>query len=155
MQKFSFSLESVLKLREQQEQDAKLSLAEREGELSLSKNSLEEIKKGLNEFQAEEKESRKGNQSADALRQSVSWRHKFKVDISQKLSEIEQINRDIVFARNRLIEATKTKKGLEVLKEKKHAAWQKEYNRKEQLFLDELAQNSFIRKMGSNSFEEE
>jgi flagellar FliJ protein len=146
MKRFNFSLESVLKLRIQEEEDAKLALAERENELSHLNEELEEIKKNLNKFQDDEKVSRgQGYQSVDKLRQSVSWRHKFKTDISQKLGAIEAVKQDINIARKNLIEATKKRKGLDILKENQFKTWQKEYNRKEQIFLDELAQNMHLR----------
>ena len=147
MKRFEFTLESILNIRIQEEEDAKIALAERENELSRLKSELDVLKIDLNEFQEEEKISRGlGGQSADKLRQSVSWRHKFKKDISQKIGLIEQVNKDIAVARNLLIEKTKKRKGLDVLKENQLKAWKKEYNRKEQIFLDELAQNIYIRR---------
>ncbi len=147
MKRFTFSLQSVLNLREQEESDAKLSLAEKEGELVSCNQELENIKSDLNKFQAKEKANRKASQSAIELRYSVSWRHKIKKDISQKLSEIEEVKIDIDVARKKLIEATKKRKGLEILRENKLDKWKKAANREEQLFLDELSQNSFIRGM--------
>ncbi len=147
MKRFVFSLQTILELREREEEDAKLALAEKEGELSRCRTELNEIGIELTKFQEAQKESRISGQSVAELSYSVHWRNKLKLDISHKSKEIQEVMHDIDLARSKLIEATKKRKGLDLLKEKKLDEWRKERNRKDQSFLDELATNGHIRKL--------
>jgi flagellar FliJ protein len=82
-------------------------------------------------------------QSAASFRYSISWRNTLQRNIWRKTREIAEIQYDIDLALKKLRDATRRKKILEKLKEKQYTEWKREYNRKEQEFLDELAQNQF------------
>jgi flagellar FliJ protein len=146
MKRFSFSLQSILELRERDEEDAKMALAEKEAELIRCKGEQQQLEQNLIQFQLEQKEERTSGQSVAELSYSVHWRNKLKLDIVHKNQEMEEIRSDIDLARANLLEATKKRKGMELLREKKLEQWQKERNRKDQEFLDELAGNAHIRK---------
>ncbi len=149
MKRFSFSLQSILELRERDEEDAKLALAEKEGELVRCKREMEELKIDLQKFQQAQKDQRVGGQSVQELSYSVHWRNKLKLDMVYKGQEMHEVMSDIDSARAVLIEATKKRKGMELLRDKKFEEWKKERNRKDQSFLDELATNAHIRKKRS------
>ncbi len=146
MKRFEFSLQTVFELRQREEDDAKRELAAKEGELRDRQKEMEEVREILKQFQLDEKTSRAGARTVNELRLSVSWRHKLKTDLVKKAQEVDEVISDINLARSKLIEATKKRKGMELLREKKFTAWQKERNRKDQAFLDELATSAHIRK---------
>lgn len=140
MKRFTFSMQTILDLRLKEEEQVLLDLADKEMELQRGKDALEHLKNQLQEYQQSQKDNRL-TQSALSLRHSVSWRHSLKKDLLLKAQELQDIAMDISHIRARLLEATKKRKSLEILRDKQKDSWQKEFNRREQIFLDELAQN--------------
>lgn len=152
MQRFVFSMQTILDLRLKEEEKILLDLADKEMELQRGKETLEQLKKELEKYQADQKSNRL-KQSALSLKHSVSWRHSLKKDLLIKAQELQEIVADISHIRTRLLDATQKRKSLELLRDKQKDSWQKEYNRKEQIFLDELAQNQYRSKHNENTFE--
>ncbi len=146
MKRLEFSLQSVLELRLREEDKAKMALAEKERELRDRQRDQEEAHQSLLQFQRDEKESRARGRFVEEFALSVSWRHKLKLELLEKAQQVQEVMRDIDIVRGKLIEATKRRKGIELLRDKKQELWQKERNRKDQAFLDELASNAHIRK---------
>ncbi len=146
MKRYVFSLQAVLDLRLRDEDNAKQELADKEAELRSYQQMIDTMQSGLADFQKNEKEDRGHGRSVQEFRHSVSWRNKLKLDLLKKAREMQDVLFDIDRARHKLIECTKKRRGLEILKEKGLEKWQKERDRRDQLFMDELAQNAFIRK---------
>lgn len=146
MKAYVFSLQAVLELRLRDEDDAKQELANKEAELRSYQELIQTMQTGLQDFQRGEKEERNHGRSVQEFRHSVSWRNKLKLDLLKKARQMQDVVFDVDRARNNLIECTKKRRGIEILKEKGLEKWQKERDRKDQLFMDELAQNAHIRK---------
>ncbi len=146
MKRFLFSLQTVLDLREREEDEVKQELAEKENELRQKRLQVEETRDILIKYMDDQKIGRAANQSVVELRHSVSWRHKLKVDISNAGKEFNEVMVDIDHIRARLVKATAKRKMMDILKDKQYEQWKKERERKDQQFLDELASNAHIRK---------
>ncbi len=146
MKRFRFSLQTILDLREREEDEAKQELAEKENELQQKRLKVEESRDVLITYMDDQKAGRASNQSVVELRHSVSWRHKLKIDINNAGKEYNEVLVDIDHARARLVKATAKRKMMELLKDKQLDQWKKERDRKDQQFLDELASNAHIRK---------
>jgi flagellar FliJ protein len=140
MKKFEFSLQSILELRIREEDEAKAFLASHESEFQRVGSELSQKKQELQDFQKRDKEDRKAADSAAELRYSVSWRNTLKLDLLKTGQKLQDVLLDIERARKKLTEATIKRKALETLRDKKKSQWQKEFNRNEQKFMDEIAQ---------------
>ena len=141
MKRFEFNLQSILDLRIREEDEAKAFLATCEAELQKANANFKDKKEELQNFQNREKNARKDEPaSAATLRYSVSWRNSIKLDILKIGREIQEISMDVAHARKLFTEATVKRKTIEKLRDKKKEEWQKEFNKNEQKFLDELAQ---------------
>ena len=141
MKRFEFSLQSILELRIREEDEAKAFLAAQEVQLQKLNLDFTHKKQELQNFQEREKENRKTADSVAELRYSVSWRNTLKIDLLKMGQQLQDIALDIERARKKLTEATIKRKSLEMLHDKKKFQWQKEYNKNEQKFLDEIAQS--------------
>lgn len=150
MQRFVFSMQTILDLRLKEEEKILLELADKESELQRGKDDLEQLKRALQQYQKDQKDNRL-SQNALSLKHSVSWRHSLKKDLLIKAQELQEIVADITNIRKRLLVATQKRKSLEILRDKQKEKWQKEFNRKEQIFLDELAQNQFRSKTNEST----
>jgi flagellar FliJ protein len=143
---FRFRFQTVLAMRERQED-------ERRNELALEERRLAEKTAELNAWD----EARR--QGIDTFYQAcngvidieylsrcqshLSFLKERRDDCRQAL---EGIHDDVEQARKRLIEARKERKAMEQLKEKKHQAYIKEEQAKEQKFLDDIGLSVFSRK---------
>ncbi|MCL2845746.1 MAG: flagellar export protein FliJ [Chitinivibrionia bacterium] len=141
MQRFKFELQSILDLRIREEDEAKAFLMMCELELQKANADFKDKKEELVNFQTREKGSRKDEPtSAATLKFSVSWRNSIKLDILKLGRQIQEISMDVARARQLFTQATIKRQALEKLHDKKKEEWQKEFNKQEQKFLDELAQ---------------
>ncbi len=85
MQRFRFSLETLLELRRRKEDAVKLELARKQGEVGTAREELDALARELDTLQREEKESRR-KMSGDVvlMRHAVAYRHKLKLDMLAK-----------------------------------------------------------------------
>ncbi|QNU68388.1 flagellar export protein FliJ [Ruminiclostridium herbifermentans] len=141
MQKFSFRLQSVLKLKEQLEDNAKNNLARATKELETQKFYLEEL---MNENDA----------SINSLTEEVyegipvyrvrlynNYLSLMKEKIVNQKENVNIAEHNVDTNREALIKAMQERKVLEKLKDKKYDEYLKDQNKAEQVGIDEL--NSF------------
>jgi flagellum-specific ATP synthase len=138
MPKFKFRLDSLLRLKEEQKKQSELELAHAQTEKIKAENMLKDTihykesaynaintKKSCQvfDFQAD-------YYYIDALEKDILNRRR-------KLERIKQVEHNII---NEVIELTKEKKTIEKLKEKRKEEFDKEMDRKEQIYLDDISQ---------------
>jgi len=144
MKRFSFNLQSILDLRVREEDEAKAFLMTCEAELQKANADFQNKKEELQNFQTREKTAREGETTTAAtLKFSVSWRNSIKLEILKLGRQIQDISMDVARARKQFMEASIKRKTLEKLRDKKKEEWQKEFNKQEQKFLDEIAQTRY------------
>ncbi|MGM0444323.1 MAG: flagellar export protein FliJ [Fibrobacterota bacterium] len=144
MQAFHFTLETLLQLRMMEEEKVLNELAEKEREIQEERNLLHHAQKEYQDF-IEQQRTERSHVDARRLRYSVSWRNQLKRAIILKNRDISEVEYDIRLIQKRVETATQRRKALEKLREKQYAQWKKEYDRRQQEFLDELAQNQYRR----------
>jgi len=142
MKRFEFNLQSILELRIREEDEAKAFLMAQEAEFHKVNSEFHSKKEELQNFQTREKETRKDDgATASTLKFSISWRNTLKLDLLKLGQQLQDISIDVARAKDKLTEATIKRKSLETLRDKKKSQWQKEFNKNEQKFLDEIAQS--------------
>lgn len=149
MKRFEFPLEALLEKRKREEEAVKLELAGKNKEITAAQNELLDIEKELRGLQEEEKRKRKQVKDVLPLKMSVSYRNKLKLDILKKGEDIHTLQMQRGDIRKRLVKATQKKRALELLREARYQEWLKENKRLEQVFLDDVSQQGFIRKKGA------
>ena len=143
MKRFVFKLGALLELRKQHEEKIKLLLAEKNREIIGKNNELNEYYTQLKTLQASEKERRSDETRPVLLRYSVVYRYRLKEDILQTGRSIDTLRNEAALIQQDLIKATKSRRALEMLREKQFVQWKKAYHRKEQEFIDDVAQRSY------------
>jgi len=138
LNKFVFSLQSVLNLKEKLESQEKVlfqaameELRKEEAELAL----LEQRKRGYEERLREAVCSRLDLLSVKTNKEAIEV---IKEMIRQQTGKVRRAERHAEIARNRLEEAMKERKTLEKLKEDAFSEYKKEYEKEEQKEIDEL-----------------
>lgn len=149
MKKFNFRLQSILDLKEQEEESIKKELANLmqqrqkvEDEINSIINDKKQIQKKL-----EESEERAINLiNALESRKYLNYLQDMVEDLTLKL---EYWDEEISKCRKKLLAKTKEKKALAKLKERKYEEYWKRFLAEEQKLNDELATNKFNRKDNS------
>jgi flagellar FliJ protein len=149
MKRFEFPLEALLEKRKREEEAVKLELAEKNKEILAAQNELQTIEGELKGLQEEEKKRREQVKDVLPLKMSVSYRNKLKLDMLKKGEDIHTLQMERGDIRKKLVKATQRKRALELLRENRYQEWLKENKRLEQVFLDDVSQQGFIRKKRS------
>lgn len=146
MNRFRFRLEALLDMRKKKEEKIKLLLAEKNSSIIGAQKKINEIYHELQNFQQSEKEQRNKALNPMLLRYSISYRYKLKQDLTFAVRNKDTLKAEAVKIQNELIEAIKKRRAVEIIKERRLLEWKKEANLHEQNVIDEISQQSFIRK---------
>jgi len=139
MPKFKFKLQPVLEHRQKKEDIFKKELAEVKKRFESEKLLLEELKQKLFDLQSELREKQKSSFEISDIAAYSSYIDRVEGEIELKIIKLTEIAEDVKKAQKRLLEASKDKKILEKLHERKYEEFQKELERIEQGLIDELA----------------
>ena len=146
MKRFIFPLEALLEKRKREEDAVTLELANKNREISNAQQELYTSEEELKSLQEQQKKSRRYVTDVFILKYAVSYRNKLKLDMLKKGQDIYRLQMERGDIRKRLIRATQKKKALELLKEKRYRQWVLENKQMEQMFLDDVSQQGFIRR---------
>lgn len=150
MKKFRFQLDTLLELRKRKEEKIKLHLAEKNRQVMEAQKEVNRIHDELKNLQNSEKHRRGTSESITMLRHSVSYRFKLREDLLRAGQKMEDLRAEAVKVRKTLVTATKDRRAIEIVRERRLQEWKKEYSAKEQGFIDDVSQQGFIRKTRSN-----
>lgn len=137
---FKFSLEKVLEIRREKEEDSKRKFIQSQREKIITENELKELRstyKRYNKFSLEE----------GVVYQKIKQNYLISLQqgIEKKEQELILKERQLEFRRDELKKDQISRKTVEILKENKLKAFLKEQERIEQINSDELALYAYIR----------
>ena len=138
--KFKFSLDKLLDLRREKEEESKRLFTESQREKRKVEEKIEELTNNYEKY--------KGiSDHEDVIYQKLKRYYVKGLQMGIKAAQDDLITKNLEVDRRRreLIEKQIERKTVETLKEKKYAAYIKEEERVEQINLDELALYAFIR----------
>ncbi|HPX60172.1 MAG TPA: flagellar export protein FliJ [Deltaproteobacteria bacterium] len=142
-----FELEQVLKYRLEMERARKQEFAAAKKELDQASDFLKqqevEAQGAAEEFSQRQAEF----SSVEEMRRYADYFERKREDIRRQKERVEQLGVVLDERREVLLDATKDKKVLESLKEKKACEFRIERDQKEQGFMDEIA----VQKQGDNN----
>jgi flagellar FliJ protein len=146
MKKFHFKLDPLLELRKRKEDGVKMELAEKNREILDARSEMLSLYDQLTRAQEEELEER--GRCADVLRMraTVAYRFKIKHDMLVKGQQIESLSREAGDIQKRLTVAMRDRRAIEMLRESRLRQWKKEAERQEQLFVDGINQQTYVRR---------
>lgn len=147
MKRFQFKLDVLIELRKRAEDDIKLQLGRKNREILTAREKMQLSVNELYNLQATEKSRRAHVTDAMELRYSVAYRHKLKADILKIGRRVDELSAEAAKIQKDLVNATKDRRAIEIVRERRFREWKKEYDRKEQGFIDDISQQGFIRKV--------
>lgn len=145
--RFVFRLQTVLEVKERQEEEEKKKLSE----LIAWQRQEEQILAQMVHKEQDTRQRLKDKQEAgqylevDELKRISYFLKKIAADIEAQKAKLVEIARRIEEQRQALIKAAQEKKTLEMLKEQHHHEWLREIEEEEARFLDELATLKYAR----------
>lgn len=148
MRRFRFSLEALLEVRKRAQHGVERELAQKNREIFAAQSNLMGYRSQLADMQAGQKSNRAATTDIFSLRNSVSFRHWLKLAMLRKGRLIQEFQRHAQEIRGRLVEATRQKRAIELIREKHYREWLGEYRNSERAFMDDVSQQGFIRKRG-------
>ena len=144
MKPFVFNLEKVLELRKYREDEAKIELGRAIGILAELETRL--LSLGQERARAAEAQFRPGN-SAALIQQYMFYLLRLDNTKEQLLKEAALAELKVEEARNAFLEASRDRKVLDKLREKRQKEYQKEMFAAEAKVLDDISQGAPVRKM--------
>jgi flagellar FliJ protein len=147
MAKFRFSLRAVLEHREMIEEQKQRAVAALEAERVRLENAIRECQRGI---ALERDDMRRALTAGDvrAARAQSAASVRLAAVAQRAVVELAGLHRRLEAARAELLEATKRKKAVELLKGRRYEEWKREQDRREMAALDELAVMAAGRKDG-------
>jgi flagellar FliJ protein len=138
MKKFKFRLQRVVEVREVKEKECQRELSVSAEELSRREKRLEEEASASSMSEDHLRKALKKSTNAGQLSALDGWRSQKERDVHQQHQRTEEQRGDVDLKRKALIQASKDKKVLERLRERRYLEHQKQQQTEEQAFLDEL-----------------
>jgi flagellar protein FliJ len=146
MKKFKFALDPLLEVRKRKEDAVKLELGSKNREILKANQKMLDIHDELKNLQTDEKERRKHDPDVQAMRLTVVYRNKLKIDLVNQGNKIQQFRGELDGIQKRLTQATKERRAIEIIGEHRFAQWKHDYLREQQNYTDDVSQQGFIRK---------
>lgn len=143
MSGFKYELESVLNLRDQEEDIKQKEYAEALESLRLEKQNKEQIKNSLNNSQWDFKNSISKTIDSKKIKLHQNYQALLKQQYNMATKKVKKAKYKTEEQRQELLRAMKNKKTLEVLKEKRLEQYIEEEKKEEQLMIDEIVSFGF------------
>jgi flagellar FliJ protein len=139
LKKFKFKLQPVLHHRQTKEDLVKKELAEVKLLFEKEQRLLGELKEKLNSLQNEFRDKQRLSLDPTEAAAYAGCIEKVNEEIEAQIARLTEIAQEVKKTQERLLEATKDKKVLEKLHDKKYEEFKQEFEKTEQAQIDELA----------------
>lgn len=139
MAKFRFKLEPVLTLRERAERDRQAELGAIHAERRDLEGQLRGIQDQIRDGKDQWRSSLAGSVNALAARQTAVASLYLQARAQRLVLQLAGVHKRLEAARLALVEASRERRAVELLKEKRRSEWQRELSRAEDAAVDDLA----------------
>ncbi|VYU41366.1 flagellar export protein FliJ [Clostridium tertium] len=138
--KFKFGLEKLLEIRVEKEEESKRNFTKTQREKQKSEEKLNELKSNYDKYNGI-------NKGESLIYQKIKKNYLFALDKGINETEKELITKakELEIRREDLIKKQIDRKTVDILKERQLLEFNKEEDRKEQIFNDELALYAYMR----------
>ena len=150
---FKFSLQTALDVRSRQEKMKMKDLAEKLAVERTIVNKIDQIKSNTKKAENEldtAKESR--YMTINQMIFLTGFKNRMKVVLAESYEQLQAAQKEVEEKQLALIEASKARKTIEILKEKEEKRYLEKITRMEKKNMDEIAGNLFIQKQRSSAW---
>ena len=146
MARFRFQLQALLDARKRVEDVRRREVAELEGERNRLEDDLRRRQSSIVTARHEARDGLVGEVRPHLLRATANASMSLMRDAQRSVLELAGIHRRLEAARSVLSEASKERRAIEIVKERRFEAWKQDLERREQAALDEIATNAGARR---------
>ena len=151
MKRFRFRFQRLLEIKEKMEERRKAELGEAVAVLNQERDRLAELRR-IQQFYRQGSRSLPGTPlDPSLLSLNSSYDQRLRREAQEQLDRIRQIEEEVEKRRQKLVDATKERRVYEILKERAVEAYQHERRRQEQMVLDEIGGQLYIRREDRNA----
>ena len=143
--RFRFRLESLLKFRQNEEEEARLELVRVRNEIARLEDELEKLENLIRESEEKRLEALSSGATGSVIRTWDEYIQKLRFEKVKLLGEIEKKREEEREKLEVYLERRRDRMALEKLKERKFQEYMEELNRQERKFLDEVAEKKYWR----------
>jgi len=143
--RFHFSLESILKLRQNEEEEARLELVKIRNEIAELENKLSRLNESIKESEEKRLKALSNGATGSVIRAWDEYIQKLEIEKIDLLGEIEKKREEESEKLRAYLEKRKERMALEKLKERKYKEYLENLSRQERKFLDEVAEKNYWR----------
>ncbi|MFP4521796.1 MAG: flagellar export protein FliJ [Fibrobacterota bacterium] len=151
MKKFEFRFSALLRSLENKEEKARKDFAEASGRFMRGSEKLTEYSREYEEYQDKESGDRPSGSDIEHMRNYISYMFKIKGDIYTQKRVCDNLRAVMEKKRKILAEASREKKSLEILRDKKYRDYKKAVNKEYSRINDEIGGQLYNRKMAVGS----
>jgi flagellar FliJ protein len=146
MAKFQFRFESLLKHRRLLEDQRQRDLAKHVRMRMICHDELRKMQQTLRDSKHELSSSLLGRIDLSAVSQFARYSGHVNQRAHQIIHRLAQVEKQIIDAREKLLDATRQRKALELLRTKHHDQWKRDQQRRETAQMDEAATQRHVRR---------
>lgn len=146
MARFRFQLQALLDARQRVEDERRREVSELEAERHRLEEDLRRRQTSIVDAREEARDGLLGEVRPHLLRAAANASMSLMRDAQRSVLELAGLHRRLEAARAVLSEASKERRAIELVKERRFEAWKHEIERREQATLDELATNAGARR---------
>lgn len=139
MPRFRFELQPVLDARKRAEDARQLEVAELEAERVALEDGLRRRQRSIVESRSDARDELIGRVDPGRLRATANASLAVMRDAQRTVLELAGVHRRLEAARERLREASRDRRAIEIVRERRFEDWKQAMDRREQAALDEIA----------------
>lgn len=147
MASFRFRFETVLQQRRSVEDQRQRELAQLLRGKMIFENQLRQMQQTIRDSKQQIGTGLVGQVDLNAIGQVAQYSSQVVVRGQQIVQQLAQLDRRIGEARQRLLEATRQRKALQLLRDKHYQRWLAEQKRRETIELDDLTNQRYARRI--------
>ena len=136
---FHFTLDPVLRLRQREEEAVQREVAEIQREIGRLEDMLRRQRQRIDSSRDELRSSLTGPLDVPDLRLHAASVVQQMRNAQRLLPQLSQLHEKLTVTRDRLVEASRRRRAIELLRESRYTAWKRDMERKAQAALDELS----------------
>jgi flagellar FliJ protein len=143
--RFKFKLDTILKLREREEEGARIELVRVRNEIHMLEDQLERAKKDINEMRKEMLERMEEGMKGEEIPQWKSYIEHLEVKMREIQEKILEKRKEEKKKLEIYLEKRKEREALEKLRKRKFDEYRRGIDLKERKIIDEVAQRNYWR----------
>jgi len=147
MAQFRFKYESVLRRRQIEEDECQRLLAKELRHRMIFRNQLISMQSTLSSSKHDMAQSLQGKVDMDDVTQFARYSGQVTARAQTIVHKLAAVEKRIEAAQKALSEAMRDRKAMELLRDRYKAEFKRQENRRQTLFLDEVAMQAYVRKL--------